>query len=97
MAGPDLSKTGPKLNLVAGGSLDVIESTRFSSPTGLQEPPRAPGDPPRRPPRRFGKIAIFLKKNGVIAFLLPLNLFKSKGGGEGFRSFKIKDSFLTLF
>lgn len=36
---------------------------------------------------------IFLKKNGVIAFLLPLNLFKSKGGGEGFRSFKIKDSF----
>lgn len=36
---------------------------------------------------------VFLKTNGIIAFLLPQNLFKSKGGGEGFRLFKIKNSF----
>ena len=51
MAGPGLLKTGLNLNLVVGGSLDVIESTSFSSKTGFPDPPRTlqtPPDPPRR-------------------------------------------------
>ena len=52
--GPDLSKTGLKLILVVGGSLDVIESTSFSSPTAFSDPPRTPGDPPDPPQGGFG-------------------------------------------
>ncbi|WP_028952858.1 N-6 DNA methylase [Synechococcus sp. CC9616] len=34
-----------------------------------------------------------LKFDGTIAFILPQTLFKSKGGGDGFRGFEIKDNF----
>ena len=46
LAEPDLVKTGLKPNPVEGESLHVIESTSFSSPTGLPEPQSTPGDPP---------------------------------------------------
>jgi len=36
---------------------------------------------------------MFLKKGGKIGFVLPQTLFKSKGGGDGFRSFKIENNF----
>ena len=36
---------------------------------------------------------MFLKNDGKIGFLLPQTLFKSKGGGDGFRSFKIENNF----
>lgn len=36
---------------------------------------------------------VFLKDGGKIGFLLPQTLFKSKGGGEGFRAFQIPHSF----
>ena len=61
LAEPDLLKTGLNTILVAGGSLDVIESTSFPSPTGLQEPPRPPGDPPGPLPGVLEKIVFFLK------------------------------------
>ena len=48
-----LRKRGARSNLVVGGSLHVIESISFSSPTGFPEPQRPPGDPPGDPPRRF--------------------------------------------
>ena len=41
-----LQKVGSRWILVVGESFHVIESTSFSSPTGLPELPRAPGDPP---------------------------------------------------
>ena len=45
-----LQKRGARWILVVGESLHVIESTSFSSPTGLQRTPRPPGDPPRPSP-----------------------------------------------
>lgn len=36
---------------------------------------------------------IFLKFGGKIGFVLPQTLFKSKGGGDGFRGLRIKDNF----
>ena len=57
-----LQKRGARSILVVGGSLHVIESTSFSSPTGLSEPPRAPGDPPGDPPRRVLEIIFFFFK-----------------------------------
>ena len=60
--GPDLSKTGPNLILVVGGSLDVIESTSFSSPTGFPDPPDPPGDPPDPPREVLDKFVNFSKK-----------------------------------
>ncbi len=35
----------------------------------------------------------FLKFGGKIGFILPQTLFKSKGGGDGFRRFEIEDNF----
>lgn len=35
----------------------------------------------------------FLKFNGKIGFVLPQTLFKSKGGGDGFRRFEIENNF----
>lgn len=35
----------------------------------------------------------FLKFNGKIGFILPQTLFKSKGGGDGFRRFEIENNF----
>ena len=59
LAEPGLLKTGLKLNLVVGGSLQVIESTSFSSKTGPQEPPRTPGDLPGDPQEGLEIICIF--------------------------------------
>jgi hypothetical protein len=36
---------------------------------------------------------VFLKDQGKIGFVLPQTLFKSKGGGEGFRTFDIPDNY----
>lgn len=36
---------------------------------------------------------IFLKFGGKVGFVLPQTLFKSKGGGDGFRGLQIKDNF----
>ena len=44
-----LRKMGARSNLVVGGSLHVIESTSFPSPTGFPDPPDPPGDPPDPP------------------------------------------------
>ena len=58
-----LQKRGARSNLVVGGSLDVIESTSFPSPTGLQRAHQTPGDPPDPPPGGL-KIFFFQKKVG---------------------------------
>ena len=62
LAEPDPNKTGLNPNLGDGKIRHVIESTSFSSPTGLPELPRAPGDPPAGLPGGFGKIVFFQKK-----------------------------------
>ena len=87
LAEPDLLKTGPKLNLVAGGSLEVIESTSFPSPTGPQEVPRTPGDLPAGLPRSFGNTCIFFnfwwRHLWVTCNLLALSRSRFAGAGEG--------------
>ena len=49
LAEPGLSKTGLKLILGEGGSLEVIESTSFPSKTAFPDPPRAPRTPQTPP------------------------------------------------
>ena len=89
--GPGLSKTGLNLNLVVGVSLDVIESTSFSSPTGFPDPQEEPGDPPGGLPGGFGKICIFFffKKQvwdaRVDPNLLAVTRSRFAGAGDGSR------------
>ena len=64
----DLQKTGSKLILVAGGSLDVIESTSFSVFQAKLPPSSLPGaqETPQTLPGGFWKlIVLFLKFLGV--------------------------------
>lgn len=39
----------------------------------------------------YEAVSGYLKQDGIISFLLPINLFKNPSGGEGFRRFKTKD------
>ena len=59
LAEPGLLKTGLNLNLVAGGSLDVIESTSFPSKTAPPDLPRPPGELPDPPREVLEIICIF--------------------------------------
>ncbi|MBN2465111.1 hypothetical protein JXD38_05770, partial [candidate division WOR-3 bacterium] len=38
----------------------------------------------------------YLKKNGKLGFLITMEVFKSKGAGEGFRGFELKDKGVPL-
>ena len=38
----------------------------------------------------------YLKDNGVLGFIITMEVFKSKGAGEGFRGFEIKDKKIPL-
>ena len=58
--GPDLPKTGPKLVLVAGGSLPCHRIDEFSKQNCPPRPPRDPRRPPRSLPGGFGKSIIFV-------------------------------------
>ena len=59
LAEPDPNKTGLNPNLGDGEIRHVIESTSFSSPTGLQTAHQTPGDPPDPPPGGLEIICIF--------------------------------------
>ena len=59
LAEPDPNKTGLNTILVVGGSLDVIESTSLSSPTGFPDPPDPPKPPPDPSQEVLDKILIF--------------------------------------
>ena len=84
---PGLRRTGLNLDLGEGVSLHVIESTSFSSPTGLPELPRAPGDLPGGLPRSFGKLCFFLKffamRGRLADNLLAVPRGRFAGAGDG--------------
>jgi hypothetical protein len=40
----------------------------------------------------YSVLDFFLKRNGILSFVLPVTLFKTVGGGDGFRQFKIGDT-----
>ena len=87
-----LRKMGARSNLVVGGSLHVIESTSFSSPTGFPEPPQTPGDLPGPPQGGLENLLFFLnffKKSSrpreaqVRANLLAVTRCRFAAAGDG--------------
>ena len=86
---PGLSRTGLNLDLGEGVSLHVIESTSFSSPTGLPEPQSSPPDPPDSLPRSFGKLYFFQTLLGGLSGGLG-GLSGGLGGQLGLKSSSIR-------
>ena len=79
-----LQKRGARWILVVGESLHVIESTSFSSPTGLPELPRTPGDPQETLPGVLENMGFFQNNwpRGALVQLArrPPRALRARGG-----------------